>query len=137
MKNQPCRIYYLLKFTSVCCLFAFASGCDIPGRLVIVNRTPNEIVLRYNSEFQSLTEVHGTELRVSNKRKERVKTILFGFGHTWTDESIADFAHILGFLEIEVNDKKTMLSDEKEIIDFLKSKRKGLMNREICLKLSN
>lgn len=108
-------------------LFLSVLGCDIPGKLVIENKSGNDAV--YRCEFLKKDSI--SEFKIKGEKGNNKAGILFGFGHFWTDSTINKYVSSIYKIEILSTSDSIVLSNKEELYLFFKTRRKGVFKDEI------
>ncbi|WP_157503114.1 hypothetical protein [Mangrovimonas xylaniphaga] len=102
-------------------------GCDIQGRLEIVNRTNSSVTFKYYERNEANTiDTIFMEVAPTGKGK-----FIYGFGWFWTKEQIQEYAQNISRIEL-ISQSDTLFLNTKEAIGkfFIKNK-KGLLNKRV------
>lgn len=109
----------------------FLVGCDIPGYLDVKNRTEN------NASYLTYTESPDgrRDTAILEVPSNETKGILFGFGQHWTDEGIREYLSQIEKIKIITNNDTITMLENEVMFQFFKSRRRGLLNQRIKIKL--
>ncbi len=106
------------------------AGCDIPGHLLISNKTQEVVTYK---EYASIPEGSASNFTVILPpiRGKRKLDVLFGFGDFWTDKRIREYLSSVAKIEI-LSAKDTLVLAEKEsMISYFQERRRGVFKQYI------
>lgn len=126
MKSIKVTVLILIGFSLV--------GCDIPGRLIIVNKTKQNVEVNLSSFPSSLNEMEMSKIEL-NKENSRAQFI-YGFGG-FSEQDFLDLYETLKEVRI-ISGADTTVVDEKEKLNTMLPKRRtGLFNSVMKIKIKN
>lgn len=116
-------------------------SCD-PAKLIILkNKTDKPAYLRWTIVGADSTDTKGGQrfqtvtFDLGTSKKDREKRIVFGLGH-WPTSEIERFVNEdIQSIEIESINEKRIMTDKKEIRDYLLERRHGIMRNFITINL--
>ena len=114
-----------LYMLSVC--FILLLGCDIPGKIIVENRT-NELAV-FRCVFTTKDSVK--EIRILPDKDKNTAGLLFGFGHRWSDNVINNYVSNIDTINIFSTYDTLVMVDKKIMFDFFRSRRRGIFKDEI------
>lgn len=142
MKN----IFYFILLVCI-------TGCDIPGRLVVNNKTASEarFVIYYSlpNNFQDTDTIlprnHHLFLSCPTCPYENIDTILldipanqskdifYGFGMFWTNDQVKEYVSYIRRIKIISVRDTTVIKDQGEMYKFLLERRKKRLFKPIIM----
>lgn len=117
---------------SVFLVLGFLGSCDIPGRIVIQNKSGGPAAYR---EFIQQDSLRIFAIELNNERNHNEADIMFGFGHFWNDVAIQEYVQTINKIEIISSGDTLLLSGKKEMFDFFRKRRRGLFKQTIVIKI--
>lgn len=126
------KIKYIL-FLFITLLFV---SCDIAGRLVVKNKTKEDINIRiyYNNTIYHDSLIHESlysvkddikEIKLPDKSGRNLYKETYDFGFSWTDENIKNLVTDIDSIEVVIGDYKTIIDNKDELFHFYKKYRRG------------
>jgi hypothetical protein len=116
---------------SIIALFICFSSCDIPGTILLINKTNNDayfnIIVKNNTEETDSIKISSSSSCV----------LLFGFGNFWTDSRIKEYIEPIHKMEIITKNDTTILTDKKIMFDFFEKRRRGVFKQTIKITLKD
>lgn len=116
------------------------TSCD-PAKLIILkNKTDRPAYFRWTVRADSTSINGGQQFKtvtfdLGTSKNDKEKTIVFGFGN-WPNSEIERFVNEdIQSIEIESVNEKKIMTDKKEIRDYLIARRHGIVNNFITIKL--
>lgn len=109
------------------------TGCDVPGRLVLVNRSGYPATVRYIMKGEDYWNQRVYSLDAGGPKRNSYQ--MFGFGHTWSDENIRQYLGDVARIDFVTRTDSTSVADPQDLFELLRSNRKGLSKKAIRLAL--
>lgn len=110
----------------ICCFFLImlCIGCDIPGKIVIKNKTADAIIYRY---YQKETAENGGMDTISvHVPALDEKYIMLGFGNLWTESQLESYIENLEKIELIKANDTIILKEKAEIYNYFKKRIRGV-----------
>ena len=118
-------------FSLVLVLTLFVS-CDYPGLLELVNKTTDTIYITiYRHEINNTIDT----FKVVLPSKDQEAALWFGYGHSWNNKNINDFITNIEKIEFVSEKDSLIISDKNEMLNYLKSRRRGIYKNIIRIEL--
>ena len=120
-----------LRTRTLLLLLLLSTGsCDIPGYIVIKNKSEGEAVYRYE-----VVDEHGSvqtrSIEFKDNRKQDEAHIMLGFGHLWTDERIREYLSTINRIEILSPTDTIVYTDKKAMFDLFRKSRRGVLKNVV------
>jgi hypothetical protein len=109
-------------------------NCDVPGFIVLKNRSNAKAIYRYEV-IKEPDSVKTYTIEIGNGREQNETSMVFGFGYFWTDKRIKEYLSTINKIEIISSTKTVILVDKDEMFKFFKSRRKGLFKNIVKIKI--
>lgn len=103
------------------------SGCDIPGKLIIENKSGKDAI--YRCEFVEKDSIY--EIKLKGEKGKNRSGLFFGFGHNWTDTTIKKYVSAIHKIEIFSISDSIVLWNKEEMYLFFRARRKGFFKDKI------
>jgi hypothetical protein len=131
------RVKLILLITGT---FYLLMSCD-PAKLIILkNNTDKPAYFRWTVRADSTSTTGGQQFKtvtfdLGTFQNDKEKTIVFGLGN-WSTREIERFVNNdIQSIEIESVNEKKIMTDKKEIKDYLLARRHGIAKNFITVKL--
>ena len=105
-------------------LIILCSGCDIPGKIVIKNKTNDAIIYRYYQK--EIAENGGMDTISVHVPALDEKYIMLGFGNLWTESQLKSYIKNLEKIEFIKGSDTIILKEETEIYNYFKERIRGI-----------
>ncbi len=115
-------LYYLM------CIFLLMA-CDTPGKIILINKTG--AVAHY--KLITTNQKDNVEIEISGGKNNEIIQ-LFGFEQTWSNDTLKEYVDNIQELVLITNKDTVTLSQQAEIFEFYKNRRKGLKKIKIILR---
>lgn len=116
------------------------TSCD-PAKLIILkNKTDKPAYFRWTVRTDSTSTTGGQQFKtvtfdLGTSKNDKEKSIIWGFG-SWPTSEIERFVNEdIQSIEIETVHEKKIMTDKKEIKDYLLARRHGIAKNLITIKL--
>ncbi len=103
-------------------------ACDTPGKIILINKT--EEVAHY--KLITTNQKDNAEIEISGGKNNEI-TQLFGFEQTWSNDALMEYVDNIQELVLITNKDTVTFSQQGEIFEFYKNRRKGLKKIKILL----
>jgi hypothetical protein len=120
--------------SKVAAILLLFSACDIPGKIELVNKSTTTAYYRVYSENDS-GKLDTSSIEISGIEGNNQVSILFGFGHRWTDESINAYVSPIEKIELISQTDTIILNSNTELFSYFRNKRRGVFKRKIKITL--
>ncbi len=124
---------YQLSFFVMLLTMVVLSSCDVLGVIQFENKSETKATYRIYSITKELQDT--TEINLEGRNGKNTSGIIFGFGHTWTDETIRNYVDSIQKIEILTATDTVVMRDKDSMFDYLKKRRKGLFKERINIVL--
>lgn len=127
------KMEQITHFLLVLVVTLFVS-CDYPGLLELVNKTTDTIhITLYRHEINNTIDT----LKVVLPNKGQETAFWFGYGHSWNNKNIDDFITNIEKIELVTEKDTLIISDKDKMLNYLKSRRKGIYKNIIRIELDD
>ena len=110
------------------------TGCDVPGRLVLVNRSGYPSTVRTIMKGEDYWNQHVYSLDASGPKRKSYQ--MFGFGWNWSDKNIENYVSRIERIDFITKADSTSISGQEPLFDLLRNSRcNGLMKKNVVMKI--
>lgn len=128
MKATGIQISFLNKLFCYFLITLFL-GCDIPGKILIRNKTEDAVIYRYyKKETVDNATIDTVSVHIPALSE---KYIILGFGNLWTESQLKSYVKKLQKIELIKANDTIVLKSETEIYNYFKKRIKGIHKDEI------
>ena len=124
-----------LQLVKAIVLFAvILTGCDVPGRLVLVNRSGYPATVRTIMKGEDHSDQRVDSLDATGPKRKSHQ--IFGFGWNWSDKNIENYVSRIDRIDIITKADSTSVSGQQPLFDLLRNSRcNGLMKKNAVMKI--
>ena len=107
------------------------TSCDVPGRLIVKNRTDQQVIL------VGLPATRSVDSLVLQIEPNSEAGKLFGFGHSWSDPEIEEYVSRYTQILIVHGVDTTRLITFQERAAYFRDRVRGIRNKEVRIIISD